>query len=151
MCISGTEPSSVILSQTNIKKLKMMPQKCLNKLKPKGPGWCKKSMQLQFQSILNTDNFYALQTLRINRSRVMYCSLFCFPICMFIILVEKMYHFVLQLSFEVSLLPISILAVTLSPSDVLEKSVAKVKVIRSGDKGYDNLKYVFTFCVVYLI
>ena len=28
-----------------------------------------KPTKLQFQSILNTENFYALQTLRINRSR----------------------------------------------------------------------------------
>ena len=33
MLISGTEPSSVILSQTCIKKLKSNDQKCQNKLK----------------------------------------------------------------------------------------------------------------------
>ena len=37
MRISGTEPSSVILSQRKLsKKLKSDTQKCLNKLKPKG-------------------------------------------------------------------------------------------------------------------
>ena len=37
MFISVTEHSSVILSQPKIdKKLKVMPQKCLNKLKPRG-------------------------------------------------------------------------------------------------------------------
>ena len=35
MRISGTEPSSVILSQTKLfKKLKVMPKKCQIKLKP---------------------------------------------------------------------------------------------------------------------
>ena len=35
MRISGTEPSSVILSQRKkIEKLKVMPQKCINKLYP---------------------------------------------------------------------------------------------------------------------
>ena len=39
MRISGTELSSVILSQTKkIKMLKVMPEKCLNKLKPKRDG-----------------------------------------------------------------------------------------------------------------
>ena len=37
MRISGTEPSSVILSQTKkFQKLKIDAQKCQNKLKPKG-------------------------------------------------------------------------------------------------------------------
>ena len=37
MRIAGTEPSSVILSQTKlVKKLKSNTQKCRNKLKPKG-------------------------------------------------------------------------------------------------------------------
>ena len=37
MGISGTEPSSVILSQRKkFKKLKMYAQKCQNKVKPKG-------------------------------------------------------------------------------------------------------------------
>ena len=43
-----------------------MPQKCENKLKQ----WDgHKPRKLQFQSILNMENVYALQTLRINRSR----------------------------------------------------------------------------------
>ena len=32
-------------------------------------GWCNEPTKLQFQSILNTENFDALQTLRINRNR----------------------------------------------------------------------------------
>ena len=37
MRISGTEPTSVILSQRKLfKKLKMYAQKCQNKVKPKG-------------------------------------------------------------------------------------------------------------------
>ena len=37
MRISGTEPSSVILSQTmKLKMWKVMTQRCLNKLEPKG-------------------------------------------------------------------------------------------------------------------
>ena len=37
MRISGTEPSSVVLSQTMMmQKLKIIAQKCQNKLKPKG-------------------------------------------------------------------------------------------------------------------
>ena len=39
MRIPGTEPSSVILGQTKymyLKRLKVMPKKCRNKLKPKG-------------------------------------------------------------------------------------------------------------------
>ena len=39
MRISGTEPSSVILSHRKwIKKLKIYAQKCQNKVKPKGDG-----------------------------------------------------------------------------------------------------------------
>ena len=60
MRISGTEPSSVILGETcSIKMWKVMTEKCINKLNPK----------FQFQSIFNTENFDALQTLRINQSR----------------------------------------------------------------------------------
>ena len=36
MRISGTEPSSVILTQTKYFKVEVMPKKCQNKLKPKG-------------------------------------------------------------------------------------------------------------------
>ena len=50
MHIPGTEPSSVILSQTKLfQKLKIDAQKCQNKLKPKGMASCTK---LQFQLIL---------------------------------------------------------------------------------------------------
>ena len=68
MRISGTEPSSVILSQIcSIKSCKVMTKKCQNKLKPKGMVY--KPTKLLFQSILNTEKFDALQTLRINQSR----------------------------------------------------------------------------------
>ena len=55
-----------------------MTKKCQNKLKPK--GWCNKPTKLQFQSILNTENFDALQTLRINRNSthsVVYSEVCC--------------------------------------------------------------------------
>ena len=64
MRISGTEPSSVILSQTCIKKLKSNDQKVPKQAEVKRDGVIN-----QFQSILKTENFDALQTLRINRSR----------------------------------------------------------------------------------
>ena len=48
--ISGTEPSSVFLSQTkNFQKLQIDARKCQNKLKQKGV--VKKPTNLQFQSI----------------------------------------------------------------------------------------------------
>ena len=69
MRISGTEPSSVILSQTcSINKMKSNDPKA-PKTSWSQKGWCNEPIKLQFQSILNTDNFDTLQTLRINRSR----------------------------------------------------------------------------------
>ena len=66
--ILGTEPSSVILSQTVVLKFE--------KWYPKVPktswiqkGCVNKPTQLQFQLIMNTDNVDALKTLRINRNR----------------------------------------------------------------------------------
>ena len=54
MHISGTEPSSVILSQrVNLKKLKSNDQK-LHKQTETKKGWCNKRTKLPFQSILNT-------------------------------------------------------------------------------------------------
>ena len=48
MRISGTEPSSVILSQTNwSKKMKMMPKKCQKQAKAKMDGEMKPT-KLQF-------------------------------------------------------------------------------------------------------
>ena len=65
--ISGTEPSSVILSQTgSLNSWKVVTKKCL-KTSRSQKGWCNKPTKLQFQSIFNTENCDALQTLRINR------------------------------------------------------------------------------------
>ena len=51
MRISGNEPSSVILSQTEkFKKFKSDAKKCKNKRSQK--GWCNKPTKLEFQSIL---------------------------------------------------------------------------------------------------
>ena len=71
MRISGTEPSSVILGPNKVvnKWLKIDAPKCLNTRRSQ-KGWCNKPTELQFQSILNTENFDALQTLQINRSRL---------------------------------------------------------------------------------
>ena len=68
--ISGTEPSSVILIQTCIvsKVEKQLPKSAKTSWSQK--GWCNKPTKLQFQSLLNTENFDALQTLQINRSRL---------------------------------------------------------------------------------
>ena len=56
----GSEPSSVIYSQTKeYKKLKVMLTNVLNKMKL--IGWYNKPTSLQFQSILNTENFDALK------------------------------------------------------------------------------------------
>ena len=61
MRISGTEPTSVNLSQTKyFKSWNVM---------PKMPKQAEAKTKLQFQSIFNTENFYALKTLRINGSR----------------------------------------------------------------------------------
>ena len=68
MHISGTEPSSVILSQIVILKSLKWPKNAEETWSQK--GWCNKPTKLQFQSILNTENVGALQTLRINRSTV---------------------------------------------------------------------------------
>ena len=49
MCISGTEPSSVVLSQSsNFKSWKEMSQKRWSQ-----KGWCNKPTKLQFQTILS--------------------------------------------------------------------------------------------------
>ena len=71
MRISGTEHSSVILSQTMLLKIrwKLMPQKCLNTSWSQ-KGWCNQPTELQFQLISNMNNFDAIQTLQINRSRL---------------------------------------------------------------------------------
>ena len=50
------------------KKLKGNDQKVPKQAGTK-KGWCNKPTKFQFQSILNTENFDALQMLRINRSR----------------------------------------------------------------------------------
>ena len=68
MRISGTEPSSVILSKTYFQNLKINYQKSA-KTSWSQKGWCNKTTDLQFQSILTTENVDALQKLRINRSR----------------------------------------------------------------------------------
>ena len=68
MRILGTEPSSVILCRTKqFHKLKCMPQKCQNKLKPKGMALETHNNTISVN--FNTDNLDALKTLRINRSR----------------------------------------------------------------------------------
>ena len=65
MLISGSEPSSVILSQTKrFQKLKTMSQKVPKQTEAK-KGWCDKPIKLQFQSIFSTENFDALKTIRI--------------------------------------------------------------------------------------
>ena len=46
-----------------------MPEKSLN-TNWNQKGWCNKPTELQFQSILKTENLDALQTLQINRSRL---------------------------------------------------------------------------------
>ena len=69
MRISGTEPSSVILSQTcSIKKLKSNDQKVPKQAEAKRDGVIN-SQNYNFNQFFNTENFDALQTLRINRSR----------------------------------------------------------------------------------
>ena len=69
MLNSGNDPSSEIHSKTKwFQKLKMISRKCLNKLKQK--GWCKKKThKIAISGNFNTENFDALKTLRINRSR----------------------------------------------------------------------------------
>ena len=68
MRISGIEPSSVILSQTyTLKSWKVMTKQCQNKLKPKGMVLLTHKSTISIN--LNTENFIALKTLRINRSR----------------------------------------------------------------------------------
>ena len=51
------------------KNLKSNDQKVAKQAEAKWDGVQQKPTKLQFQSILNTENFDALQTLRINRSR----------------------------------------------------------------------------------
>ena len=46
-----------------------MSQKCRN-ISWSQKEWCNKHKELQFQSILNTENVDALKTLQINRSRL---------------------------------------------------------------------------------
>ena len=69
MRISGTEPSSVILSQTcSLKKLKSKGRKVPKQAEAKRDGLIK-PQNYNFNKILNMDNCDALQTLRINRNR----------------------------------------------------------------------------------
>ena len=65
MRISGTEPSSVFLNQTKLfeELKKWCPKSTETSWSQK--GWCNKPTKLQFQSILNTGNFDALQTLEL--------------------------------------------------------------------------------------
>ena len=58
-----------LAKQSSLKGRKVMPQKCLNKLKPNKRWWCNKPTKSQFQSRFNTENFDVLKTLQINRSR----------------------------------------------------------------------------------
>ena len=68
MHISGTEPSSVILSQTSSRKVENNDQKVTKQAEAKMDGVIN-PQNLQFQIILNKGNFDALQTLRTSRSR----------------------------------------------------------------------------------
>ena len=59
--ISGTEPSSVILSQrVSLKSWKVITKIALTSWSQK--RWFNKPTNLQYQSILNTEKFDALQT-----------------------------------------------------------------------------------------
>ena len=71
MRISGTKPSSVILSQICcVKNLTSNDQKVPKQAEAKRDGVINPQIfKLQFQSILNTENLDALQTPRIKRSR----------------------------------------------------------------------------------
>ena len=69
MSISGTEPSSVILSQTKwFKKLKSDAEIVPKQTKAKWNGVINK--QNYFFNHFNTEKFGALNTLRINRCRL---------------------------------------------------------------------------------
>ena len=69
MRISGTEPSSVILSQTcSIKKLKINVQKVPKQAETKRDGVIN-PQNYNFNQFETRKIFDALQTLRINRSR----------------------------------------------------------------------------------
>ena len=60
ICISGTTPSSVILSQTRLfKNLGSDIKECQNRLNLK-KRWCNKPSKLHFHSISNTDFFLML-------------------------------------------------------------------------------------------
>ena len=68
MRISGIEPSSVILSQTKyLKKLKNNAQKVLKEAEAKRDGVINPQNYNFYQ--FKIENFYALVTLQINRSR----------------------------------------------------------------------------------
>ena len=68
MRISGNEPSSVILSQTKgLQKLKMLARKVPKQAEAKRDGVI--NPQNYTFNQFNTENFDALKTLRIDRSR----------------------------------------------------------------------------------
>ena len=66
--ILGTEPSSVILSQTSSIKVENNDKKVTKQAEAKRDGVINPK-KLQFQIILNKGNFHALLTLRTSRSR----------------------------------------------------------------------------------
>ena len=59
--ISGTEPSLVILRQRKYFKMLKSDSQKMPKTKWGQKGWCNKHIKLNFQSILNTENFDALK------------------------------------------------------------------------------------------
>ena len=68
MRISVNEPSSVILSQRKcIQKLTIIAQKCQKQAEAKRDGVITHTITISIN--FNTENFDALKTLRINRSR----------------------------------------------------------------------------------
>ena len=69
MRIPGTKPSSMILSQTKkFKTLKSDAQKMPKQAEAKRDGVIN-PQNYNYNQFFNTENFYALKTLRINRSR----------------------------------------------------------------------------------
>ena len=76
MCIWGTEHSSVILSQRGgLKSWKVMTKKCQKQAEAKRDAVItNKPTKLQLQSVLNTENCDALQTLPfLNRIKLTTC------------------------------------------------------------------------------